>query len=183
MHTAAATYMTATLKPGRVQSHSAAQTPNTCEKIASVLPAMAVASPLKRAPAKATVVPPYPLVPAPKTTILGEGVGEADDDIEDIGRFLRPRAEESGCTKKSSKRTRWTVLRLEGEEVTEAVYEIVWAALGKEGKRWLGVRNSRTDGLSPVRRRRVFYPVPSRSRRSPTHLAASCLSRNSAWSP
>ena len=58
---------------------------------------------------------------------------------KDIGRFLNPRADESGCTKKGSRRTRWTVLRLETEGTTESVYDALWEALGKEGKRWLSV--------------------------------------------
>ena len=40
---------------------------------------------------------------------------------------------------KISKRTRWTVLRLEGEGTTKDLYDRLWKALGKQGKRWLSV--------------------------------------------
>ena len=90
---------------------------------------MAAEAPHRRAPARARVLPPYPLVPAPKTTTPGE---RSEEDIEGS---LCPRAED----KQISRRTRWTVLRLESEGPTEGVYDALWQALGKEGKRWLSV--------------------------------------------
>ena len=102
---------------------------------------MAVAAP--RAPAQAKVRPPYPLVPAPKTTTSHEEEGDACEDAEGIESFLHQRVDESGCAEKFSKRTRWAVLRLAAEATTESVYDDMWAALGKEGKRWLSVAEHR----------------------------------------
>ena len=76
------------------------------------------------------VGPPQSLVPAEKTTTSGS---RPELGIED---FLCPRAEK----KQIPRRTRWTVLQLEVvEQDTAALYDTVWAALGKEGKRWLSV--------------------------------------------
>ena len=102
---------------------------------------MAVAAP--RAPVQAKVRPPYPLVPAPKTTTSHEEEGDACEDAEGIESFLHQRVDESGCAEKFSKRTRWAVLRLAAEASTESVYDDMWAALGKEGKRWLSVAEHR----------------------------------------
>ena len=76
----------------------------------------------------AAVGPPQPLVPAEKTT-SGSRPGL------DIEHLLCPRK-----NKQIPRRTRWTVLQLEAvEQDTAALYDTVWAALGKEGKRWLSV--------------------------------------------
>ena len=93
-----------------------------------------MASVLQRPPSKAKVQPPYPLADAPVTSSGGADPSEA----EDIQCLLQPRAEE-GDANKISKRTRWTVLRVEGEDATATVYLKLWDALGKRGKRWLSV--------------------------------------------
>jgi len=77
------------------------------------------------------VEPPYPLVDAPPTTVSDN----ADASAEDIQQYLRPR-EEAGTI---CRRTRWTVLRLEGDGATREVYDKLWGALGRPGKRWLSV--------------------------------------------
>eukprot|EP00959_Pyramimonas_sp_CCMP1952_P291652 6100172-Pyramimonas_sp.AAC.1 len=51
---------------------------------------------------------------------------------------MHPRAEDDGANR-IPRRTRWTVLRLEGDEATAAVYGKLWEALGKRGRRWLSV--------------------------------------------
>ena len=59
---------------------------------------------------KANVQPPYPMVSSPADAIENHGAS-GDDDIQ---HCLHPRTEEEGAGK-ISKRTRWTVLPLEGE--------------------------------------------------------------------
>ena len=83
---------------------------------------------------KANVQPPYPMVSSPADAIENHGAS-GDDDIQ---HCLHPRTEEEG-TGKISKRTRWTVLPLEGGGSTKDVYDKLWKAFGKPGKRWLSV--------------------------------------------
>ncbi len=98
-------------------------------------PSHKMASALQRPPPKAKVQPPYPLVDAPVTS-----TGDADaSEAEDIQRFLHPRAGEDGAANNIGRRTRWTVLRLEDDGATRDVYDKLWEALGKQGKRWLSV--------------------------------------------
>ena len=78
-------------------------------------------------------------MPAPETTTPRKEEGAESKDVEGIGRFLHARADETGCAEKFSRRTRWAVLRLEGEADTQSLYSTLWRALGKEGKRWLSV--------------------------------------------
>lgn len=88
----------------------------------------------QRLPPKAKVQPPYPLADAP-----GTSTGDADaSEAEDIQRLLYPRAEDDGANR-IPKRARWTVLQLKGDEATAAVYDKLWVALGKPGRRWLSV--------------------------------------------
>ena len=92
-----------------------------------------MAAALQRTPPKA-VQPPYPLLPAPATASENADTSGA----EAIERYLHPRAEEDGAAT-IARRTRWIVLRLEGESTTKDLYDRLWKALGKQGKRWLSV--------------------------------------------
>ena len=94
-----------------------------------------MASALQQPSPKAKVQPPYPLVDAPVTSTEDADSSEA----EDIHRFLHPRAREDGAADNIARRTRWTVLRLEDDGATRDVYDKLWGALGKQGKRWLSV--------------------------------------------
>ena len=51
---------------------------------------------------------------------------------------MQPRVDENGGGK-FSRRMRWAVLRLDVDADTDSVYDTLWGALGKEGKRWLSV--------------------------------------------
>ena len=97
---------------------------------ASPLQPGTVDMPSGRPEGTAAMGPPEPLAPAEKTTTSGS---RPDMDIE---HFLCQRAE----NKQIPRRTRWTVLQFDDvEEDTSALYDTVWAALGKDGKRWLSV--------------------------------------------
>ena len=81
-----------------------------------------------------------------------------------------PRAED----KQISRRTRWTVLRLESEGPTEGVYDALWQALGKEGKRWLSVaqrRSATRPALTRAMVARLTSPPYQRAQRLATCAA------------